>query len=374
MIKRPLLVAAAAVLLSLLVHGLGLNFTTLTDQAAPSEGHPPEMTDVGGGFEDLAEPIPEATPPEVTQPDPVIDEMPTSEALVASDTPQDVLTPDTGDAEVTAPDAPEETEGAPPAPEETPQGAPEEIPADVIASQPVETDTILDGPEGTPEGSAEVTEVQPSETVESVPPTPTPTVPVEPEILQPEQPDVTVALPSDDPDVLDAEDSTDLSGSAVKRSLRPPKDRPSAEALGVPKRSQQGDAPNGRPAGVVESPLTAYKRSGADPFAVGGSGARSGIEGFSRSRAAGNATTTNYIGRVLVQLNRAPVLYASAQGTAQVQFEINPDGTIAWVRILQSTGTANINRAAIAQVRRAGPFPPTPNGASQRLAFVYRNK
>lgn len=396
MIKRPLLVAAAAVLLSLLLHGLGLNFTTLKDQTSPSEDSPPEMTDVGGGFEDLAEPIPEATPPEpasapdppdVTQPNPVIDEMPTSEALVASDDPQDVITPDTGAAEVTGPDAAEVTGSAPPAPEETlQQGAPEETSADVTASQPVETDTILEGPEGTPDGSAEVTEAQPSETVLepatetvlSVTPTPTPspspTTPIEPEVLQPEQPDITVAVTPDDPDLLSAVDSTGVSNSAVTRSLRPPKERPSAEALGVPKRLQQGNAQNGRPAGVIESPLTAYQRTGVDPLALGRSGARSGLEGFSRSRAAGNATTTNYVGRVLVQLNRAPVLYASAQGTAQVQFEINPDGTIAWIRILQSTGSADIKRAASAQVRRAAPFPPTPNGASQRLAFVYRNQ
>ncbi|MEB8386457.1 energy transducer TonB [Rhodobacteraceae bacterium KMM 6894] len=375
MIKRSFLVAIAAVVLSLLLHGLGLNFTTLKNQTSSSVDSPPEMTDVGGGFEDLAQPTPEAPPPEVTQPDPVLDDIPTPEALVASDTPQDVTTPDTGDAEVTGPDAADETESAPPAPEETlQQGAPEEISAEVIASQPVETDTILEGPEGTPDGSAEVTEVQPNETAPAPTPTPTPTSPVELEVLQPEQPNITVAATPDDPDLLAADDSPNISNSAVTRSLRPPKDRPSAEALGVPKRSQQGTAQNGRPAGVIESPLTAYRRSGADPFAAGRNGGRSGLEGFSRSRAAGNATTTNYVGRVLVQLNRAPIVYASAKGTAQVQFEINPDGTIAWLRILQSTGSADIKRAASAQVRRAAPFPRTPNGARQRLAFVYRNK
>ena len=328
MIKRPLLVAAAAVLLSLLLHGIGLNFTTLQNQTSPSEDGAPEVTDVGGGFEDLAEPISEATPPEpatapeppdVTQPEPVIDEIPTSEALVASDDPQDVTTPDTGDAEVTEPDAVEETAGAPPAPEETvQQGPPEETAADVMASQPVETDTILEGPEGTPDGNAEVTEVQPSESVLepttetalSVTPTPTPspspTPPIELEVLQSEQPDITVAATPDDPDLLSAVDSTEVSSSAVTRSLRPPKERPSAQALGVPKRLQQGSAQNGRPAGVIESPLAAYQRSGADPFASGRSGAQSGLEGFSRSRAAGNATITNYVGRVLVPRRKAP--------------------------------------------------------------------
>jgi TonB family protein len=364
MIRGSTLVALAAVLLSLLVHGLGLSFTAREDHPPANDGGAPEMTDVGGGFQDFADPItktatPEPAavpdPPSVTSPQPVTDETPTSQALVASDTPQNVMTPDTGTAVVVEPNAAEPSESATP------------------ASETTETTESTESAETTvPSGGEDETNT--SETVSSIAPTPapppSPAQPPEPEMLQPEQPEITIASLPDEPGILAAVESKDASSPAVTSSLRPPKERPSAADLGAPDPEQPPNAGNGNSPGVIESPLAAYKRSGVNPFTGGASGAT----GAGGSRAAGNSRTTNYVGQVLVQLNHAPVLYASAHGAARVQFQINPDGTLAWVRVLSSSGTADIERAARAQIQSAAPFPPPPKGTSPTLAFVYKNR
>ena len=165
---------------------------------------------------------------------------------------------------------------------------------------------------------------------------------------------------------MTADETTLESAAAVSTSLRPPKERPAPDVLGAETGTQEAQ----RATRVIESPLTAFKRSGVDLL----SGARSNATGFSGSRAAGNATTTNYTGLVLTRLNRAPIVYASARGAARVAFQINPDGSLAWIRILSSTGSSDIERAARAQVQSAAPFPRPPSGTSERLVFNYRNR
>ena len=396
MTKGSISAAMAAVLLSMLLHGLGLRFTSSDDQPPSNQDVTSDLTDAGGAFEDLAEtmtepeepqPAPVPDPPSVTSPEPVIEETPTSQAQVASDNPRNVTAPDTGTTDVIEPDAAEPSESAAPAPETAQRsGGEDDTVADVAVSQPVEPDTEAVAPQGAPDetplpAETRAIEVAPpssAETVKPLAPTPAPSpspalIP-EPEVQQPVRPEITVAPEPDDPEALRAAESEDGSGSAVTTSLRPPKERPSAAALGVPDGvHQQGDQ-TGSATGTMESPLTTYKRTGIDPFASGSGRARSGTTGFSGSRNPGNASTTNYIGEVLVQLNRSPAVYSSARGTARVSFEINPDGTIAWVSILDSKGSRTIERAASAQVRSAAPFPPPPQGTSQRLVFVFRSR
>ncbi len=331
MIRGSLLVAFAAVLLSVLVHGLGLRFTARDLQPLPDQDGTIDVADVGSTFEDFAESVSAPEPPDVTLPEPVTETPPTSQALVASDTPQFVTTPDTGTGQGVAPDEGAPSDDAPTAPDTeilAAEGAPDGT------TDPVTTETVIDTPEPAP--------------------------------VEATQPDIVIASLPEDPEILAPEDTETESNSAVARSLRPPKERPSAEALGVPDGTEQPRVASG----VIESPLTAYRRSGVDLL----SGSRSGGTGFSGSRAAGNATATNYAGQILLRLNRAPVVYASERGSARVSFQINPDGSLAWVRVLASTGTSDIVRAARAQVQSAAPFPRPPSGTSQRLVFNYRNR
>lgn len=374
MIRRSGIVAIAAIILSLILHALGLGFSARDASAPSSESGTTDVTDTGGAFEDFAEPAPEAEQPEVTPADPVSEETPTSEALVASDNPQETLAPDAAAASEPLPEVDEQPEGDPQADEaEEQSGEDEENVGELAALQPDEVTTEGSTPETVPEEPEP--EASPEETPEVVEPE-VPELASEEEADSPSEVDVSEVEPSDivvasvpeDPEILTTDDAEDLSQSAVTRSLRPPTQRPSTEELGATEYVQQQ-----RQARVIESPLDVYRRTGVDQLALGrrsGSGSTS----FAGSGGTGNATTTNYVGRVLVQLNRFPTGRTSDSGTASVQFQINPNGTIAWVRIVRSSGSAAVDRAAAAQVRRAAPFPPTPTGTSQRLVFLYRNR
>lgn len=342
MVRRSLLVAVLAGVMSLLLHGLGLSITSGGAPAPSGQENPVDVADVGSAFEDFTEELAEPAAPEPAQtpdtPEAIPAETPpTSQALVASDTPQDVTTPDTALVEAIEPDSAEPGGGdddtaADPAPTETTDPAVSEVSPD-----PAETET------------AEQSSDQPdAEAVAAL------------------APDIVIAALPDEPEILPADETDPAEASAVTRSLRPPTERPSTEALRAQEPAQQPSAATG----VIESPLTAYKRSGVDLLRGGGSGAG----GFSGSSGVGNASATNYAGQVLSRLNRAPVVYASARGRARVSFLINADGSLGWIRVLSSSGSSDIENAARAQVRSAAPFPKPPGGTSQRFVFNYRNR
>ncbi|MEQ9259800.1 MAG: energy transducer TonB [Roseovarius sp.] len=308
MVRRSLLAAALAGMLSLLLHGLGLNVAS-TDLPSRPDGAQTPPPETGAAFEEFAEPTPEAPPPEVTEPDPVEAVEPTSNALVASDTPQSVMTPDTGDAQALAPEAaPQETQ-APDAPE-PPQSA--EVPETVAEAPPAEPAEPETPPETTPETAAEA-------------PDPAP------EALAPDLPDDIVASLPEDLELPEETGDGPVMDTAVTTSLRPPKARPSAEALAArAAEAQEGAEGSGTTPVIQGSSLDLLSRETI----------------ISTSRATGNAGMTNYAGKVLTQLNQRRRVSTTGEGSARVQFQIDPDGSVAWVRILRSSGSQGIDRAA----------------------------
>jgi TonB family protein len=338
-IRNSILVAIVAVLLSLLLNGAGW-FAVFNDRV-DTPNQPAEEQASAASFEDFVdvtqepeapEPVEPDEPPEVVEPDPIAPETPTTEALVASETPQDVVNPDTGDAEDGGQNA------------DTPQ--------DIIEPEPPGAGNQPVAPEGSPEAPPETADVAQDDVAEPVTPdAPEETVAALPELPEIEQSD------TDDPQLA----------TAVTRSLRPPAERPSQETFGLEDGSGQEPAGNNTPQSVTQ-------RTGLELLAEAGNAVRYGSNPLSTGRATGNSEFTNYAGEVLTKLNRSPVLFAEEQGNARVQFQIDPDGSVAWVRILSSRGTPGIERAAIAQVRSAGPFPPPPEGTTPRLVFVYQNQ
>ncbi|MGK7753677.1 MULTISPECIES: TonB family protein [unclassified Roseovarius] len=361
MIRRSLPVAMAAILVSLFLHVAGFGWRQVLDapEAPPVTQEAPLPPDTGRNFEDLVEPLPEPQapepaeapqPPDALQPD----EMPTSQAMVASDNPENVIAPDGPAGETGSPD-----EGAGPVAEEAAEDSGEDSSTSDIAM------IAPDAPETTPqppEGAQDAAPGPAEETAETE-------TPPEPEAVTPETDEAALAPTPDAPDTVIAAEEPDLAASAVTRSLRPPSSRPTAEQLGVPEEpaAQASRAPS------YESPLTAYKRDGTDLTALGRIGNASPGD-FGGSGGQGNAGTTNYAGRVLMQLNRGPRVDNQAKGMARVYFQINPDGTLGWIRILDSSGASGIRSAAQAQVRSAAPFPRPPGGRPEKLVFVYRNR
>jgi len=388
MIKRSTIVAAIAVLLSVLLHLLGLGVVWRAEQQArpqPSDGDTvTQVVAPGTTFEDLAEPVQEPEEPvEPPEEEPTPDEIPTSDARIASETPQQDTTPDTGTAQPVEP-----TTAEPPTPD-TGQAA---EPTTVEPSQETEaTDPNLAPPPGTDEvtdiaeGAPDATEAAPDAVPQApaapsapvapapsvaVTPSTVPTVSLEPSETETETP-VTPTEPAQQPpqETVEAIDS-DISDQATAISERPqlPTKRPTPVRQGNFGGSSTTTTTRRAPSQRIESPLSSYSRSGVDIFAQSGSGARSGLS----ARNTGNATTTNYAGRVLTQLNRAASPPVSGAGWAQVIFVINANGSLNSVDIIDSSGSRSINSAARQQVRNAAPFPPPPGGKRRQLSFSYQ--
>ncbi len=382
MIRRSAAIATVAVLLSLFVHFVVVGVTFRDPPERPAEAAAPDNAALGNTFDDVAdtqsdpvEPEPASVPDPAVQPpaEPERVEPPTSYALVASDNPQETNSPDTGSAEVVQPDMIEPTEpplGDTPEPGAVePSGGDDRALADTPVLSSVEPETAETAPAAsvalapTPEApeplAAEPDQVAPTLPVASAStPEAIPVIPATRETVDPAVPETTVEPAPDPSETAATETGSGESDLAVTASLRP---RLAPERPSAPPAAQTGYRRD--PDLVMESPLTVYQRTGV----FGGSASPQG------SRGPGNSNVTNYAGQVLVHLNRTPSVRVRTPGTARVTFEINRDGTLAWVTVSNSTGTHEFDSLAREQVRRAVPFPRPPEGANRRISFSFRS-
>ncbi|MEM7318092.1 MAG: hypothetical protein AAF408_03620 [Pseudomonadota bacterium] len=366
MIRRSAAIAAITILLSLMVHVFGLGLTVSVQPSLPLQESTSDIVALGNEFEDFAEPVVEplapepATapePPEVQPQQPENAEIPTSDAKVASANPQLVRAPDTGVAQ----SGTEETASQ----EETPGPEIETIePTNALAGVPAEdsvgppVQTVEPAPAQQPEtgDTAEPVDsqeaasadapAQQSPTAQPVPATPAPAIAPEatasavlsvPQNSPPVDPVVLNALvepvPNESPDSGE-EDQTEPAELGVTTSLRPrlPLRRRPADQLASLDRPASQNALRPDSTQRIESPLAAYRRDGTDLTIRRNSGSRSGRLGFLGSGGPGNSDVTNYVGRVLVHLNRTPPVPVSGRGYARVIFEISPETGTGGVR------------------------------------------
>ncbi|WP_299285946.1 energy transducer TonB [uncultured Tateyamaria sp.] len=394
MIRRSTAIGVGALILSLIIHVVGLSLTGADVASPETADQGVERVEVGDDFADLAEtsitpveptPAEPPEPPEETPPEPTEAEAPTSEALVASSNPQATFAPDSGPADavqptVNEPVSPETTDGqeggassdAPqttaPAPAPTP---PVETETQEVAEGSPDADPSALPPVAAPFAPPAVTEpvVTPPTAPLAAAPLPDVIAALPPEAQPPEVPPANVEVQNQPPESETSEAGTTTS---LRPQLRPTP--PSSQRFGAVDGSagQSSPPPPAPPTNLIESPLTAFKRDGTNLFA--GRRARSQSSG-SRSGGSlgpGNSNVTNYAGRVLMQLNRVPPVAVSVRGWARVLFRINPDGTLATVDIIDGSGSSEVERAAREHVRRGAPFPPPPGGQSRALNFVYR--
>ncbi len=374
MIRRSLLIASFALLVSLGAHLLGLGYAIRIERSAPPPQPAGDVIAVGNAFEDIAQALEEpdtpdhAPEPEQEQPiepvPPVREtEVPDTEVLVASENPQDTYAPDTGTAQIVAPVPLAGTQSDfTPKPDVTePTAQPdtaEPVPPQVDTSAPLgaQTDTAeatapVATQSTTPPVVPEVT-VPTEDVIAALPNTVLPVVPIPP-LSTPETEDVVEADPSETADIEHTEDGTESEPQPLFPGLR------------------NGFDDLRNPTQTLESPLETFRREGS-LASVGGFGIQSGSA--ANSRGPGNSDTTNYAGRVLVHLNRTRAVHVKATGFARVFFEINPDGSLNWVEVIDSSGNDAVNRAARTQIQSAVPFPLPPNGARRQLSFLYSSR
>lgn len=349
MIRNSIIVAALAVLLSLLLHATGL--MALFDTSTRVEQETQQEPTDSAAFEDFAEETlepEEPEPAEEEEPQEVLEAEPITDARVASDNPQDVQAPDTGT----------ETQNL---------GRIE--PEEVVEANPATQGVEAEIPQGTPEAPQETAEVEAENAEEVIDSVDIDTVAeTELETLTTDVPEITVEVLQEQGDV-EAAEAEEVLTSAVTRSLRPPATRPTEETFGAEDGSEDVTEQPG-----LETELALTQRSGLDLLAEAGSAALYGRDSLDQARSAGNATDTNYAGEVLMRLNRALRVHKNEKGSAVIRFQILPDGSVGWVRIVRSRGTPGIQVAAAANVRNAAPFPRPPDGKPVELGFTFQSR
>lgn len=96
--------------------------------------------------------------------------------------------------------------------------------------------------------------------------------------------------------------------------------------------------------------------------------------GTAKTKAAGNAAARTYAGQVMRKISRVPKPRVSSTGSATVRFTIAAGGGLASVSIVQSSGSAALDRAALKVIARAAPFPKPPAGAQRSFTLTIRGK
>lgn len=93
-------------------------------------------------------------------------------------------------------------------------------------------------------------------------------------------------------------------------------------------------------------------------------------DGGKRRGVSGKADMSNYLGKVVSRLQRQKRYPSDArrkriEGTAVVAFVISPNGSVGGIRLRKSAGNPALDKAALAMVRRAAPFPPFPKNSGR---------
>ncbi|TPW29894.1 TonB family protein [Pararhizobium mangrovi] len=123
----------------------------------------------------------------------------------------------------------------------------------------------------------------------------------------------------------------------------------------------------------TSEPARTTRKSRADSGRSSSSSAssrRSTTRSERRNTAAGNAAVSNYPGKIVSGLRRALRYPSSARsrrlrGEAHVRFTVLASGSVTNVRVVRSSGSSILDRAAAATVRRAAPFPDIPQAAGR---------
>lgn len=242
-------------------------------------------------------------------------------------------------------------------------------------------------------GTLEATEagatVQP-DAAEPAPATPVqqakPLTPVQPkvpaEVPRPTADDAvpTVAAASEAPaplakpqEVVEADETAD---PALTRSLRPQQRSAAFEDRNSPpvkKPAPKKPAPKAEPTSRPRGNDDQNQRAGATS---GRNQATAATPGAARAGAAapGNAAASNYPGLVMQKISRTPRPRAGSRGTAVVAFSVAAGGGLAAVSIARSSGSAELDSAAVRMIQSAAPFPPPPPGAQRNFTLNIKGR
>jgi protein TonB len=200
----------------------------------------------------------------------------------------------------------------------------------------------------------------------------------------PAQPDLAVPLASEPTSPLQATEAPqtappvtpqvqqplpDEAATQVSRrpALRPksveamaPKPKPAAKPA-PRKPPPKGNAKTAAKAGTTDGQANAEAKAAANRRA-------------SEAAKAANAAASNYPGQVMARIARLRRPRTSSRGSATIAFTVAGNGGLSGARVSASSGSAQLDQAALDLVRRAGPFPPPPQGAQRSFSIRIKGR
>lgn len=250
---------------------------------------------------------------------------------------------------------------------------PQETAQDVV--QPVADDVpqvVTDTLDPVPEPPAEVAAATPVPqvlTATTVTPEATDdTIPPVAETVEPETPDVVEAVPEPRP-------APEKPVEKVAEARKPEPDRkpvkPAAKKQPPEKKAASEKAPARETAKVAAGSGGKNRADARRGVADGDArGKTATANKGSRNSSAGNAAVSNYPGKVAAKLRRAVrsisrSARSKASSDVHVTFVVNAGGGVGGVSVVRSSGSPELDREAVAMVRRAAPFPPIPAEAGR---------
>ncbi|MBT0958565.1 TonB family protein [Alphaproteobacteria bacterium KMM 3653] len=93
-----------------------------------------------------------------------------------------------------------------------------------------------------------------------------------------------------------------------------------------------------------------------------------------QSAQSGNAAASNYPGQVMRRISRVSKPRVKSRGTAVIAFSVSGNGGLARVSVARSSGSAALDQAAVAVIRKAAPFPAPPKGAQRQFTIRIKGR
>ena len=209
----------------------------------------------------------------------------------------------------------------------------------------------------TPVDGADITApVAPPDTAQ--PETPTTVQPVT--APAPELPPLQPTLPT--PAVVTKPEMVEPVAETMVSSPRPA-ERPTRvpKTASKPKRPKTGNSKKNATAGTATGSTT-------------GQTANTGRVSSGKVSKQGNAAADNYPGQVFRKISRARRQTVNVKGACIVSFTIASNGALSAARVSRSSGSAKLDQVALAQIKRAAPFPAPPTGARRTYSVEVKGR
>lgn len=182
---------------------------------------------------------------------------------------------------------------------------------------------------------------------ELAPKVPTPT-------LAPDLPDPHLPAPADvSLPLVEAPVTADL-------TLPPPPEKPAPKEKAAAKKPVAKPDPD--PKSKAETPKETSSASAGAPKTA------------DKPKSGGAVSPAAYAKAVMKKVRSTRKASGNGRGTVVVGFSIGPDGTLAAVTVLQSSGNAALDQTALDHIRRSAPFPVPPDNAGSSYSFEFVGK